>query len=110
LPPYGPLGNILLHLGYVVVGYTSERHGTTLPELTKFSLSIIIFILSRTTNVAAGEHMVPGPFHLQIKSGLGPGDPPLVLLPGFQKGRVSSKRAGSSFGQKRAICVVQEKT
>jgi hypothetical protein len=32
-----------------------------------------------------------------------------VLLPGFQKGRdinqgFSRKRAGSSFGQKRAIC------
>jgi hypothetical protein len=53
LPPYGPLGNILLHLGYVVVGlgigYTSERHGCTLPELITFSLSIIIFSLSRTT-------------------------------------------------------------
>jgi hypothetical protein len=39
----------------------------------------------------------------------------LVLLPGFQKGRdieasLKRKRAGSSFGQKRAICVVQGKT
>jgi hypothetical protein len=35
----------------------------------------------------------------------------LVFLPGFKKGRViNSFRAGSSFGQKRAICVVQEKT
>jgi hypothetical protein len=38
-----------------------------------------------------------------------------VLLPGFQKGRdikpgFLGKRAGSSFGQKRAICVVQGKT
>jgi hypothetical protein len=33
LPPTGPLGNILLHLGYVVVGFTSERHKCTLPEL-----------------------------------------------------------------------------
>jgi hypothetical protein len=33
-----------------------------------------------------------------------------VLLPGFQKGRDNLKpkeKAGSSFGQKRAICVVQ---
>jgi hypothetical protein len=66
--PDGPLRNILLHLGYVVVGYTSERHGCTLPELITFSLSIITFSLSRTrvevSNVAACEHMVPGPFHL----------------------------------------------
>jgi hypothetical protein len=41
----------------------------------------------------------------------------LVLLPGFQKGRdikasyiVLRKRAGSSFGQKRPICIVQGKT
>jgi hypothetical protein len=38
----------------------------------------------------------------------------MVLLPGFQKGRdikaSARKRAGSSFGQKRAICVVQGKT
>jgi hypothetical protein len=35
-----------------------------------------------------------------------------VLLPGFQKGRdiEAAKRAGRSFGQKRAICVVQGKT
>jgi hypothetical protein len=35
-----------------------------------------------------------------------------VLLPGFQKGREGflRKRAGSSFGQKRAICIVQGKT
>jgi hypothetical protein len=35
-----------------------------------------------------------------------------MLLPGFQKGRGISrlrKRAGSSFGQKRAICIVQGK-
>jgi hypothetical protein len=67
LPPAGPLGNILLHLGYMLVGYTSERHGCTLPELITFSLSIITFSLSRTSvevsHVAAGEHMVPGPFH-----------------------------------------------
>jgi hypothetical protein len=52
-----------------VVGYTSERHGCTLPELITVSLSIITFSLSRTSTVevslvAAGEHMVPGPFHL----------------------------------------------
>jgi hypothetical protein len=68
MPPDGPLGNILLHLGFVVVGYTtSESHGCTIPELITFSLSIITFSLSRTTvkvsHVAAGEHMVPGPFH-----------------------------------------------
>jgi hypothetical protein len=67
LPPAGPLGKILLHMGYVVVGYTSERHGCTLAELITFSLSIITFSLSRTTvevsHVDAGEHMVPGPFH-----------------------------------------------
>jgi hypothetical protein len=40
----------------------------------------------------------------------------VVLLPGFEKGRDINyqgflrKRAGSSFGQKRAICVVQGKT
>jgi hypothetical protein len=37
----------------------------------------------------------------------------IVLLPGFQKGRISrllKKRPGSSFGQKRAICIVQGKT
>jgi hypothetical protein len=38
----------------------------------------------------------------------------LVLLSGFQKGRDIKaslrKRAGSSYGQKRAICVVQGKT
>jgi hypothetical protein len=47
-----------MYLGYMVVGYTSERHGCTLPEL-------IILSLSRTTNShdAVGEHMVPGPFH-----------------------------------------------
>jgi hypothetical protein len=38
-----------------------------------------------------------------------------VLLPGFQKGRDIEafrirKRAGSSFGQKRAICIIQGKT
>jgi hypothetical protein len=63
LPPDGLLGNILLHLGYVVVGYTSERHGCTLPELITLCLSIITFSLSRTTvevsRVDAGEHMVP---------------------------------------------------
>jgi hypothetical protein len=32
LPPAGPLGNILLHLGYVVVGYTSERHDPFFPS------------------------------------------------------------------------------
>jgi hypothetical protein len=67
--PDGPLGNILLNMGYMVVGYTSERQGCTLPELITFSLSIITFNLSRTTvevsHVAAGEHMVPGPFHFQ---------------------------------------------
>jgi hypothetical protein len=71
LPPAGPLGNIFLHLGYVVVGYTYERHGCTLPELIRFSLSIITFSLSRTTvevsHVDAGEHMVPGPFHSIIQ-------------------------------------------
>jgi hypothetical protein len=39
---------------------------------------------------------------------------PIVLLPGFQKGRdiqgFLRKRAGSSFGPKMAICVVQGKT
>jgi hypothetical protein len=38
-----------------------------MPELITFSLSIITFSMSRTTvevsHVAAGEHMVPGPFH-----------------------------------------------
>jgi hypothetical protein len=34
----------------------------------------------------------------------------LVLLPVFQKGSFLRKRAGSSFGQKGAICVVQGKT
>jgi hypothetical protein len=42
-------------------------HLCTLHELITFSLSIITFCLSRTTvevsHVAAGEHMVPGPFH-----------------------------------------------
>jgi hypothetical protein len=33
----------------------------------------------------------------------------LVFLPGFQKGRDIKEKAGSSFGQKRAICVVQGK-
>jgi hypothetical protein len=45
----------------VGIGYTSERHRCTLPELITFSLSIITFSLSRTTlevsHVAAGEHM-----------------------------------------------------
>jgi hypothetical protein len=57
LPPDGPLGNILLHLGYVVVGYTSERHRCTLLELITFSLS-------RTTV----EHVIPGPFHSAQKA------------------------------------------
>jgi hypothetical protein len=39
------------------------------PELITFSLSIITFSLPRTTvevsHVAAGEHMVPGPFHFE---------------------------------------------
>jgi hypothetical protein len=38
------------------------------PELISFSLSIIAFSLSRTivevVHVDAGEHMVPGPFHV----------------------------------------------
>jgi hypothetical protein len=70
LPPAGPLEDILLYLGYVVVGYTSGRHGCTLPELIRFSLSIIKMFLSRTTvevsHVNASEHMVPGPFHLLL--------------------------------------------
>jgi hypothetical protein len=44
---------------------------TTLSELITFSLSILTFSLSRTTvevisRVAAGEHMVPWPFHFEI--------------------------------------------
>jgi hypothetical protein len=41
------------------------------------------------------------------KNTLSSSSPNIVLLPGFQKGRhILRKRAGSSFGQKRAICVV----
>jgi hypothetical protein len=70
MPTNGDILNFDLCLGDVVVGYTSKRHGSTLPQLITFSLSIITFSLSRTTvelsHVAAGEHMVPGPFHLLI--------------------------------------------
>jgi hypothetical protein len=59
-----PLETYFLHLGYVVVGYTSERHGRTLHELITFSLSRTTVEVSL---VAAGEHMVPGPFQFLNK-------------------------------------------
>jgi hypothetical protein len=51
----------------------SYKQHYAVPELITFNLSIITFSLSRTTvevsHVAAGEHMVPGPFHIRDKKG-----------------------------------------
>jgi hypothetical protein len=55
-PADGPLGNILLHLGYVVVGYTFERPGCTYAVV---SMVLINTPISTTATIDAKTHVLP---------------------------------------------------
>jgi hypothetical protein len=57
-------------------GLCGERHGCTLPELITFSLSRTTVEVSY---VAAGERMVPGPFHRISDENF----PRIPRIPGF---------------------------